>query len=158
MDSHRNIPPPDRAVRPSVHPVIRSACALLSLCAVGSAVAVIAFAPTGGASTSSPSDPTARIEASVIDPSTGFLDAESQLARGEPLPLETVTLLDLELIPGVSFTLATKILAAKGEIQTRAQLVAPPHRFRALEAVHGIGPKTALRLSRYLRVAKPFLP
>jgi hypothetical protein len=77
-------------------------------------------------------------------------DAESRLALGEPLELSTASIYDLELIAGISDTMATRIMEKKGEILLQASLLPPERRWLALTLVHGIGPKKGAHLARFI--------
>lgn len=74
-------------------------------------------------------------------------DPEGRLAMGYKLPLECANLWSLELIKGVSDTLAFEILDKRFEI-LRAALNGS-HR-DALQKARGIGEKTAERFLQYL--------
>jgi DNA uptake protein ComE-like DNA-binding protein len=77
-------------------------------------------------------------------------DSESQLAYGYKLNLGVVTLADLELVPGVSTQIAEELLAKRGQIITASEQYDLKDRYRALEVIKGIGPKTAKKLANYL--------
>jgi len=77
-------------------------------------------------------------------------DPESKLARGEMLRFSKITPLALELLPGISTTLADAIYSKKEEILRHAKSLEPHEQYKAFEIVHGIGPKTAQKLSQYL--------
>ena len=82
--------------------------------------------------------------------SAGARDHEALLAVGAPLPLRHTTEASLLLIPGIASSTAREILAMKGELLSRAARMETPQRYRALEHVHGIGEKKALKLRKYL--------
>jgi hypothetical protein len=77
-------------------------------------------------------------------------DAESTLATGGKILLSCADLYEIELIPGVSDTLGLEILAKRAAIIQRAADLPPAERHRALELVHGIGPKISRKLAPYL--------
>lgn len=75
-------------------------------------------------------------------------DAESLLALGRPIPLSQANIFDLELISGVSDTMASRIIEKKGEILTQASILPPDRKWLALTLVHGIGAKNGRKLAR----------
>ena len=79
---------------------------------------------------------------------TVISNAESRLARGERIPYATCSQYDLELIPRVSDSLSTRLIAERERVLELAlRGVSPQH---ALEAIYGVGPKTAQRLREYI--------
>ena len=79
-------------------------------------------------------------------------DAESLLACGQPVSYTRADMYQLELIPGISDTLAERLLSNRPEVQQEiCSSAARPHS-QALERIHGIGPVTATRLGRYLQL------
>jgi ribosomal protein S13 len=79
-------------------------------------------------------------------------DAESKFALGHRLDIATVDIYALELIPGISDTLAFKMIAKRSDISETAQYLSQSARHRSLEIIHGIGKKTAQKLATYLEV------
>ena len=79
-------------------------------------------------------------------------DAESKLALGQRLKLEACDVFALELIPGISDTLAFKMVEKRSTIAETAQYLSHSSKHRALEIIHGIGKKTAQKLNYYLEV------
>ena len=77
-------------------------------------------------------------------------DPESLLAQGKKLPLATADIYALELIPGISDTLAHKIIATRLAVHSVSSFLRPSTKHRAFEVIHGVGPKTAKKLSHYL--------
>ncbi|MBX7144712.1 MAG: helix-hairpin-helix domain-containing protein [Oligoflexia bacterium] len=77
-------------------------------------------------------------------------DPESLLAYGTAIPLSQATMADLLLIPGIGDTLASRIISQRAEIQAMASSLERTAAFKALEVVHGLGPKQALKLSKYI--------
>lgn len=77
-------------------------------------------------------------------------DSESRLALGGRLNLWQSGVYDLELIPRISDKLARRMLLGKAEMKARASEELSREKYLALQAVNGIGPKTAERLSHYL--------
>jgi DNA uptake protein ComE-like DNA-binding protein len=78
--------------------------------------------------------------------------SEAALARGGKVTLSGASLGDLLLIPKLSEKHAAAILAQQKEILQKARSLPPQKRSVALELVHGIGPKTAQRISNYLEL------
>lgn len=74
-------------------------------------------------------------------------DAESMLAMGDKLPLACADMASLELIVGVSDTLATELLAKRKEILRVAQRT---NMHVALQVARGVGEKTATNLTKFL--------
>jgi Holliday junction resolvasome RuvABC DNA-binding subunit len=66
---------------------------------------------------------------------------------GEKLPLECADISSLELIKGISDTLAFELLSKRYEIMRAAF---QETRVKALQRAHGIGEKTAEKLLTYL--------
>jgi len=79
-------------------------------------------------------------------------DPESRLAMGEKLPLECADISNLELIKGISDTLAHELLEKRYEIM-RAALKGP--HMEAIKRARGVGEKTAERLLTYLDLTAP---
>lgn len=77
-----------------------------------------------------------------------LLTPESRLAAGLRFSFATADLISLELIPGVSDTLATNLLARRGEIVRAACQEAAPA--EAFELAHGVGPVMARTLAAHL--------
>lgn len=71
-------------------------------------------------------------------------DPESQFAMGHHIPLACADLSTLELIPGVSDTLASSIMLMRPEILDHAARGASPR--TSWELAHGVGPASAGRL------------
>lgn len=76
-----------------------------------------------------------------------FTELESRLAMGLPMPLACADASDLELLKGVSDTLAFELIKERQTILQAASRGSPSD---ALQLVHGVGPKTAEKLARYL--------
>ena len=93
-----------------------------------------------------------KTETTIEHESNHLNDAESKFALGHRLDLATVDVYALELIPGISDTLAFKMIAKRSEINETAQYLTPSARHRSLEIIHGIGKKTAQKLADYLEV------
>jgi hypothetical protein len=74
-------------------------------------------------------------------------DPEGRLAIGYKLPLECANVWSLELIKGVSDTLAFELLDKRFDIMRSA--LNDSHR-EAIQKAHGIGEKTGERLLEYL--------
>ncbi len=79
-------------------------------------------------------------------------EAEDIFAYGHRISLKNATMYELELIPGVSDTLAKNILEDREKIIKKAITLPPKDRHTALELAHGIGVKTAKKLDRYLEI------
>ncbi len=71
---------------------------------------------------------------------------ETTLALGQKLKLSSVGLYELELINGVSDTLAQNILLSRVQVLNSARHAISYERAKSLELVHGIGEKTAKKL------------
>lgn len=82
-------------------------------------------------------------------------DGETRLALGEKLDLARASVFELELISGVSDRLAGRLIEQKGAIIAQASLLPPERRWVALTLVHGIGPKTAQKLSHDIDISGP---
>ena len=74
-------------------------------------------------------------------------DPESLLARAEKLPLICLNLAELELIPGMSDTLASSLLSARSKVLSAYRQT---HNYSALTLVEGVAEKRAQTLSAYL--------
>jgi hypothetical protein len=74
-------------------------------------------------------------------------DPEGRLAMGYKLPLQCADVWSLELLKGISDTLAFEIMAKRFEI---ARSVRSEGEINALQHAHGIGEKTASKLLPYL--------
>ena len=74
-------------------------------------------------------------------------DPEGRLAMGHKLPLQCADVWSLELLKGISDTLACEIVAKRFEI---ARSVRSEGHLNALQHAHGIGEKTASKLLPYL--------
>lgn len=79
-------------------------------------------------------------------------DPESRLAMGEKLPLECADVSSLELIKGISDTLAFEILDKRYDIMRSA--FTGSH-LEAIQRAHGIGEKTAKKLLMYIDLTTP---
>lgn len=87
---------------------------------------------------------------------TSFEDAETRLATSQMFSLAQADIYDLELIPRISDRLALRIMKEKERILEHAASLPYELRYKALEIVYGIGPKTALTLNNYLDL-NPYL-
>ena len=89
-----------------------------------------------------------RIREVYLAPASNPEDVESYYAQKLPYPLGKAGRYELEMIPGISNTLAARILERKDELLVQNDAHAP---FQSrLEEIKGIGPKGALRLLKYL--------
>lgn len=79
-----------------------------------------------------------------------FTELESRLAMGLPIPLACADASDLELLNGVSDTLAFELIKERRSILLATSRSTPAD---ALQLVHGVGAKTAEKLVRYLDLA-----
>lgn len=79
-------------------------------------------------------------------------DPESRLAMGEKLPLACADISNLELIKGISDSLADELLEKRYEIM-RAAL--KESHLEAIKRARGVGEKTAVRLLTYLDLTAP---
>lgn len=70
---------------------------------------------------------------------------------GYPLPLACANVWSLELIKGISDTLALELIDKRREIVAAATREAP---HSALQRAHGIGDKVANKLLRYISVTE----
>jgi hypothetical protein len=78
-------------------------------------------------------------------------DPESQFAMGHHIPLACADLPTLELIPGVSDTLASSIMIMRPEILYHA---AQGESFlTSWELAHGVGPASARRLDNFFNLS-----
>lgn len=77
-------------------------------------------------------------------------DSESRYARGEKVPFREATAYELEMIPGISDKLSSRILAKRDEILKSTQIPDKKRKHHPLEIVHGIGPKKALAFGKFL--------
>ncbi len=73
--------------------------------------------------------------------------SESLFARGVPQPLACADAFDLQLIPGISEKIATRIIDRRASILKNAHSTNDPE---ALRQVFGIGESKARTFSRYL--------
>ncbi|MCO6432615.1 MAG: hypothetical protein J5J00_17315 [Deltaproteobacteria bacterium] len=62
----------------------------------------------------------------------------------------SATFYELELIEGISDGRAAALVEAKESILKQASLLAASEKYKAFQAAHGIGERTALMLSKYL--------
>jgi hypothetical protein len=83
-------------------------------------------------------------------PLTYQSDIESILATGQRVPLECFDISTLELLRGVSDTLALKILESREEVRKAFNRGASEE--DALQRIRGVGPATARTLARYIRL------
>lgn len=74
-------------------------------------------------------------------------DPESRLAMGEKLPLACADISTLELIKGISDTLAFELLEKRYEIMRAAR---DGSHLEAIQRAHGVGKKTGEKLLKYL--------
>ena len=81
-------------------------------------------------------------------------DTESRLAIGLRASFSSVDFSDLMLIPGISDTLAERLLKGRPTILKEIRYYHPRERYRALTIIHGIGNTTAEKLSRYLEFSQ----
>ena len=79
-------------------------------------------------------------------------DPESRLAMGEKLPLRCADISSLELIKGISDTLAFELLERRYEIM-RAALQGS--HVEAIQKAQGVGDKTAEKLLPYIDLTAP---
>jgi hypothetical protein len=86
------------------------------------------------------------IPSSWFEPPT-YDDPEGRLAMGHKLPLACADMWALELLKGVSDTLALELIDKRYEI-IRASFNTSP--VEAIKKAHGIGDKTATKLLEYL--------
>lgn len=92
-------------------------------------------------------------------------NAESRLAAGEKIPFSAAGVYELELIPGISDSLAFRLLEKKAAVLELAAQLPSGERSRALLIIHGVGDKTARHLIDYLslearesRATERFIP
>ncbi len=116
----------------------------LSLCVVILIFLVLRYLVAGHISF--PNPPLSR--PSVFQPQ----DSESLLARGKRLWLITADLYSLELLSGISDSLAHEIIKSKRDVSAHAVWKVKKAPDNPLEYVHGIGEKRAKKFSRYLSV------
>lgn len=90
------------------------------------------------------------IDVGILTPSLEKKDPESILVFGKRLSLGIVDMYSLELIPGVSDTLAQGILKNRSAILRRARNLPLSAQCEALMIAKGIGPKMARKLAFYL--------
>jgi hypothetical protein len=76
-------------------------------------------------------------------------DPEGRLAMGLKLPLECADMWSLELLKGISDTLALELLDRRYEIMSAAFTGS---QIEALKKAHGVGDKTGEKLLRYLEL------
>ena len=74
-------------------------------------------------------------------------DAESLIARMETVPLACASLLDLELIPGVTDRVASSLIERREWMLSNAALIGEQ---AVLEHVHGVGPALAHTLLSFI--------
>ena len=75
---------------------------------------------------------------------------ESTLALNQPLKVDQVGIFELELISGISDTLANNILRKRADMLSLAATLLTEEKHAALELVHGIGPAKAKTLAKNL--------
>lgn len=79
-----------------------------------------------------------------------YKNGESELAKGHKINLCKADERDLELINGVAYDFATRLIEQRDEIQKKANSLPFNERYQAFEIVHGIGKKKAIKLSKYI--------
>ena len=72
-------------------------------------------------------------------------DSRQRLLLGMPVSINEIGAEDLRLIPGISTRLAKRIIDYRRDH-------GPFERWRRLQAVHGLGPKTLEKLRPYVRI------
>jgi len=77
---------------------------------------------------------------------------EELLASRTPIALSHITVLDLELVPGMQSRLAEGLIANRNEIAQLAQHLDSQHLWSALTVVKGVGVKRAKRYIREFRL------
>ena len=86
-----------------------------------------------------------------VDPSwflpPSYDDPEGRLAMGHKLPLQCANIFSLELVKGVSDTLAAELLTSRFDIIGHARTGSP---IDAIQRAKGVGEATAERLLRYI--------
>ncbi|NDC38484.1 MAG: hypothetical protein EBZ48_10585 [Proteobacteria bacterium] len=75
-------------------------------------------------------------------------DAETLLVCGRPLRLSVVDRVELELIPGITERMAEQVLANQATLLNQRQQ--GPSKEQVFVSLHGIGPKRARTLARFL--------
>lgn len=80
------------------------------------------------------------------------IDSEQRIACGKKIALSQADRYSLELISGISNSFSTRILESKAEILGRARSLEEDKKYKALEIVHGIGPKTSEKFGKFIAV------
>ncbi len=95
----------------------------------------------------------ARLRASQIPPSfPKYENAEAAFALEQRIVFSRASIYELELIPGISDTLAFRIEAARPAILSAAAGESSKTRHLAFTTVHGIGEEIAQKLNKYLEL------
>ena len=81
-------------------------------------------------------------------------NGESALAKGYKIKLCNAKSIDLELINGVSYEFATRLINQRSEIQGKADKLPFKEQYKAFEIIHGIGAKKAKLLNKYITLGK----
>ena len=90
-----------------------------------------------------------RLPANLLT-ATPICQSEQQFALGHTIALSSADIYDLELIPKISDKLAYNILNEKERIISAEHNKNSKKKLSPLELAHGVGKKTASRLSFYL--------
>lgn len=90
------------------------------------------------------------IPKNYIIEASNYKNGESELAKGHKIKLCKADERDLELINGVSYDFATRLIEQKEEIQKKANSLPFQEQHKAFEIVHGIGKKKAIKLRKYI--------
>jgi hypothetical protein len=85
-------------------------------------------------------------------------DSESRYARGEKVPFREATAYELEMIPGISDKLSSRILAKRDEILKSTQIPDKKRKHHPLEIVHGLGRRRRWRLASFWSFSNAPLP
>ena len=81
-------------------------------------------------------------------------DSESLLSRKRGILFSSASEADLQLIPGISDKKSAEILKNRELLIKRAQRLQYSERHKAMEAIKGIGEKTAAKIAPYLQLDK----
>lgn len=81
-------------------------------------------------------------------------NGEALLAKGEKLDLCSTDLYELQLITGISYELAERLLEKKQEIAQYEETLPQAKKYEALKIVHGIGTVKAKTFSKYISTKK----
>ena len=92
-------------------------------------------------------DRTAALPAEALEQACRAGNSETRLACGLGVVFKNSGFFELELIPGISDRLASRILEQRRSIRAAALRLPPAKRWQALTSIKGIGAKSAVKFA-----------